>query len=165
MNRKEPRKTKLLSSIEDTRPGWTRRTQKRLKEVSMSRLPFDFSCMARWSIYCCHSSCLYIERVCAVTIRALQWHWQSVIAPPSLTWVKSTIAMTKKSPPAFQGIILQFALQPEFTGTNPACNKPILSRSGSKKRVLSLIVSQIRQTLELRLICIRLAFLIICWIL
>lgn len=75
--------TKLLSSIEDTRPGWTRRTEKWLKEVSMSHLPYAFSCMARWSIYCCHSSCLFVERVCAVTIWAWQWHWRRVCSSSS----------------------------------------------------------------------------------
>lgn len=58
---KNKRKTKLISSIEDTRPGWTRRTEKCLKEVSMSLLPYAFSCMARWSISCC----LCVECVCS----------------------------------------------------------------------------------------------------
>lgn len=140
---KKKRKTKLLSSIEDTRPGWTRRTQKWLKEVSMSRLPYAFSCMARWSIFCCPSSCLCIARVCSYR-RSLTVALSHT--PP--TWVKSTIATTEKSPPAFRGIVLKFALQPKFIGTNPACNKPLLGRSRGQKRVLSLIVSQIWQALE-----------------
>lgn len=40
-------------------------------------------------------------------------------APPLPIWVKSTVAMTEKSAPAFQGIILQFSLQPKFIRTWP----------------------------------------------
>ena len=51
-------------------------------------------------------------------------------APLPPIWVKRTIATTEKSPPSFQSIVLKFALQPEFIGTNPASNKPVVSRSG-----------------------------------
>lgn len=53
-------------------------------------------------------------------------------APPLPIWVKTTIAMTEKSAPAFQGITLQFALQPEFIRTSLACTKPTLNSSGGK---------------------------------
>lgn len=162
MNRrkkKKKRKTKLLLSIEDTRPGWTRRTEECPKEVSMSLLPYAFSCMARWSISCC----LCVECVCsyqqslAVTLTEglLLLHLES----------KASLPQPKNHPLPFRESCWSSQCSPSALKETLPVTNLFWVDPAAKKRTSSIDIEPNWADPCRRLTCIKLAFLRICWVL